>query len=165
VCTYLLVYLLSIKCQYGYYDCVVEVMLWLTTSRPVCLGVKTPSVALDQIFTYVTVKLLWVCWCGAPSLMRGRVYLLQYLLALACLVILGSESHGTLSSVSSLPTSCRSTVVFEPAPTQGCIKGRSYFTTYGQSVSQYVLVLSRKLVVFYRGVCAAIWCSVLNNGF
>jgi hypothetical protein len=38
---------------------------------------------------------LRVCWCGAPSLTRGRVCLLQLLLVLASAVILGSESRGT----------------------------------------------------------------------
>jgi hypothetical protein len=38
---------------------------------------------------------LRVCWCGVPSLTRGRVCHLQLLLALANVVILGSESHRT----------------------------------------------------------------------
>jgi hypothetical protein len=42
----------------------------------------------DQIF--ITVRQLWVCWCGTPSLTRGRVCRLQLLLALASAVILGS---------------------------------------------------------------------------
>jgi hypothetical protein len=49
----------------------VEVMWRLTISRPVCLGVKHPSGIQDQIF--VTVRHLWVYWCGVPSLTRGRV--------------------------------------------------------------------------------------------
>jgi hypothetical protein len=36
-----------------------------------------------------------VCWCGAPTLMRGRVFRLELLLALASSVILGSESRET----------------------------------------------------------------------
>jgi hypothetical protein len=58
-----------------------------------CLGVKHPSGAYDQIF--ITVRHLRVCWCGALSLTRERVCLLQLPLVLASAVILGSESRGT----------------------------------------------------------------------
>jgi hypothetical protein len=40
-------------------------------SRPVCLGIKHPSGAYDQIF--ITVNQLRVCWCGVLSLTRGPV--------------------------------------------------------------------------------------------
>jgi hypothetical protein len=68
-------------------------MLRPTVNRPVCLGIKHPTGAYDQIF--VTVRQLQVCSCGALSLTRGRVCRLQLLLALASTVILGSESRGT----------------------------------------------------------------------
>jgi hypothetical protein len=64
-----------------------------TGGQPVCLGIKHRSGAYDQIF--VTVRQLRVCWYGALSPRRGRVYRLQLLLALASAVIFESEPHGT----------------------------------------------------------------------
>jgi hypothetical protein len=54
---------------------------------------QAPSGAHDHIF--ITLWQLRYCFCGAPSLTRGRICLLYMLLALASVVFLGTESLGT----------------------------------------------------------------------
>jgi hypothetical protein len=58
---------------------------------------RAPSGAHDQIF--ITIWQLRSCFCGAPSLTRGRVCFLHMLLALARAVFLGSESLGTCDHI------------------------------------------------------------------
>jgi hypothetical protein len=67
-------------------------MLRPTVSWPVCLGVKHPSGAYDEIF--INVRQLRVFWCGPVSLTREWVCRLQFLPGLASEFILGSESRG-----------------------------------------------------------------------
>jgi hypothetical protein len=81
---------LKIVITYGYTLMSLSRTLRSTASRPVCLGTKHPSGDYDQIF--ITVRQLWVCWCGALSLTRGEVCRLQLLLVLASTVILMSET-------------------------------------------------------------------------
>jgi hypothetical protein len=71
----------------------VKAMLRPTVSRPIWPAVRHPSGAHDQM--YIPVRHLRVCWCGAPSLTRGRSYTLPLLLDLASAAILRSESHRT----------------------------------------------------------------------
>jgi hypothetical protein len=86
-----------------------SLMLQLTVSRPVCLGIKHSYGVYDQIF--ITVKQFRVCWFGASSLTRGRVCRVQLLLDLANAVFLGSESretrkHNLLSQIRDFPFRC-----------------------------------------------------------
>jgi hypothetical protein len=71
-------------------------MLRPAVSRSVCLGIKHPSGAYDQIFISQTVAglLMWGALCD-----ERPVCLLQLLLALVSAVILWSESRGTRDQI------------------------------------------------------------------
>jgi hypothetical protein len=68
-------------------------MLRPTVSLPIYLVAKHPSGTYDEFF--ITVGQLRVLSCGTLSLTRERVCRIQFLLVLARVVILGSESGGT----------------------------------------------------------------------
>jgi hypothetical protein len=95
---------------------------------------RAPSVAHDQIF--ITLWQLRSCFCGAPSLTRGRVCLLYMLLTLTTRVRWDSRPYFTFSDLrlpfSSLPTTRRVN------PWQNQSQSQSYVTTDG-SVGQSVL--------------------------
>jgi hypothetical protein len=71
----------------------VEILVQPTVSSPVCLGIRHSSVTHYQIL--ITVRQLWVCWCGTSILGRGWVCSLQLLLSLASTAILRPEPHRT----------------------------------------------------------------------
>jgi hypothetical protein len=72
--------------------------LWSPTFKvkpKLCCDRRSVGLSVLASSTHLGPKQLRVCWCGAPSLTRGRICRLQLLLALASAVILGSESRWT----------------------------------------------------------------------
>jgi hypothetical protein len=104
-------------------------MLWPTLSWPSCLGVKPPSRAQDQNFVTTVAGLL----NGVPSLMKGQVCCLKFLLALASRVVLGSEPHGTqrpyFSIIFETPPIMRGQVPISPGRGWPTFTPRSLFPT------------------------------------
>jgi hypothetical protein len=121
-------------------------MLRPTVSRPVCLGIKHPSGAYDQIFN--TVRQLRVCWYGTPYLTKRTG--LSFTIAAGpcqrshCRVRVPWDSRPYFTVLDSRfpflspPTTRRVTVeVFDPASTLRVesIRVESYVTTDGQPAS------------------------------
>jgi hypothetical protein len=75
----------------------VKVMLLPTVSRPVSFGVKHPSG--PQVQNFISVRDFRVCWSWALSLTRGRVCRLQLLLVFVSVIIIGTETRGTLDHI------------------------------------------------------------------
>jgi hypothetical protein len=71
----------------------VKVTLRMTVSQSVSLGVELHLGLMTRYFLLFDFYGLF--FCGAPSLVRGRICLLYMLLVLASVVFLGSESLGT----------------------------------------------------------------------
>jgi hypothetical protein len=75
----------------------IEVNLRPTVSRPALLGVRHASGTRDQFFFLLEIffRQLRVCYFVVPTLTRGRVCNLLFLLVLANAVQLGSVSRGS----------------------------------------------------------------------
>jgi hypothetical protein len=70
----------------------VKIMLWPTVSRPVCLGIKHPCGAYDQIFITVRTVMCLLMWGAFSDKRTGLPFTAAA--GLASAVILGSESRG-----------------------------------------------------------------------
>jgi hypothetical protein len=92
----------------------VKVTLRPTVSRPVCLGVRSPSGTRDQFFFLVEIffQTVTVCYFVAPSLMRGRVCNLLLLLVLASAVTLGPALSDKRSGLSFVSISLQSVIMY-----------------------------------------------------
>jgi hypothetical protein len=144
-------------------ECVLSLSLSVkirpTVSRPVYLGIKHPSGAYDQIF--ITVRQLWVCWCGTLSLTKGRVCRLQLLLASPAQSFSDSSPVGLATvfyclrfetSILSRPTTRRATVeVFNPVSTRDLwmrsyLNGRLYSLAVSMENFYCVFVCTEAIV-------------------
>jgi hypothetical protein len=78
----------------------VKVISRPTVSRRVYFGVRLASGTLYKFFSFLSLiifRQLRFCWCGAPSLTRGRVCSFQLLLGFASGVFLRSEPQRLLN--------------------------------------------------------------------
>jgi hypothetical protein len=102
-------WLISLISSFDVWLLSLSLILRPTVSRPVCLGIKHPSGAYDQIC--ITVRQLRVYRCGALTHKRTGFCRLQLLLAFASAVILESETRWTrdhilLSEIRDFPFRC-----------------------------------------------------------
>jgi hypothetical protein len=130
---------------------------------------RAPSEPQDQALTRITLWQLRYCFCGASSLMRGRVSLLYMLLALASVVFLGSESLGTrdhilLSQISDFPFRRLLRLAGSRWRYRSGIKSNSKLCYDRRSVVQSVLVSSIQLGLTTRFLLLLYSCRFFDVG-
>jgi hypothetical protein len=124
----------------------VKVVLHPTVSRPICLAVKHPSGVQDQLL--LLSSSLLVCWCGAPSLTRGRVCRLQLLLGLASAVIFTAHELSRPFCFTSFNTMFVMAIILsfsDWAPLSSCHDLLNYRCDYCERVVQRRTVCIRRL--------------------
>jgi hypothetical protein len=142
-------------------------------SRPVCLGIKHPSGAYDQIF--ITIRQLQVCWCGALSLTRTG---LSFTIS-ACPrqrshsrvgVPWGSQPYFTVSDsilpFSSPPTTRRATVeVFDAVFTRdtGCTLDLSWLNWVCLGIKHPFWGLWPDFYYFQTAACLLMWGALSDE--